>query len=190
MGESVLASTTVYRGRIFNVRVDTVEFPDGRTGTREIVEYPGAVVIAALDDREEVLLVRQYRHAVGRELLELPAGKLEPGEAPLACARRELEEETGFRAREWQLLLTYYSTPGFTTEQMYLYRATGLEATEPAPDRDEFIQVVKVPLCRALEMVARGEICDAKSIVGLLVVDRGAHRPALPGCSTTRPSDR
>ncbi len=173
MAENVLASTTVYRGRIFNVRVDTVAFPDGRTGTREIVEYPGAVVVVALDEAERVLLVRQYRHAVGRELLELPAGKLEPGEDPLACARRELVEETGYAAREWQFLLDYYSTPGFTTEKMYLYRAAGLEAAEAAPDSDEFIQVVKVPLRRALEMVAGGEICDAKSIVGLLVVGTG-----------------
>jgi ADP-ribose pyrophosphatase len=177
MGENVLASTTVYRGRIFNVRVDTVTFPDGRTGTREIVEYPGAVVVVALDDAEQVLLVRQYRHAVGRELLELPAGKLEPGEDPLVCARRELAEETGYAAREWQFLLEYYSTPGFTTEKMFLYRAAGLEATGPAPDSDEFIQVVKVPLGRALEMVAAGEICDAKSIVGLLVVGTGLKGP-------------
>lgn len=190
MGESVLTSTTVYRGRIFNVRVDTVQFPDGRTGTREVVEYPGAVVVVALNQRDEVLLVRQYRHAVGRELLELPAGKLEQGEDPLACARRELEEETGFRARDWQLLLSFYSTPGFTTERMYLYRATGLEDARPAPDSDEFIQVVKVPFRQALEMVVSGEICDAKSIVGLLMAERGVQRPALPGCSITRPSER
>lgn len=168
--EKTLSSEIVYRGRVLNLRVDRVELPDGRNGSREVVEYPGAVTVVALTGDGEVLLVRQYRHAVGEELLELPAGKLEPGEDPERAARRELAEETGYTAAETRLLLSFYSTPGFTTEKMYLYLATGLAPGSPDPDPDEFISVVRVKLARAREMIREGLIRDAKSIVGLLTV--------------------
>lgn len=172
MKEKKLDSRYAFKGRIINLRVDTVRLPNGKTSTREVVEYAGAVTIAALDDQQQVLLVRQYRYAVGRELVELPAGKLEPGEDPLECARRELTEETGYRAREWRPLLRFYSTPGFTSEHMHLFLASELEQGEQAPDEDEFVEVLKVPLDEALRMVDRGEICDSKSIVGLLAASR------------------
>jgi ADP-ribose pyrophosphatase len=170
--EKRLKSDYAFKGRILNLRVDTVELPNGRTSTREVVEYAGAVAVVALDEQGNVVLVRQYRYPVGRELVEIPAGKIDRNEDPLECARRELAEETGYRAREWQSLLRFYSTPGFTSEHMHLFLAKGLEAGEQAPDEDEFVEVRKVPLSEAVAMVERGEICDAKSIVGLLVASR------------------
>ncbi|RKO68164.1 NUDIX hydrolase [Desulfofundulus salinus] len=166
--EKKLDSRMVYRGKILNLRVDTVLLPDGRTGTREVVEYAGAVAIVALNEKKEVFLVRQYRYPVGKELLEIPAGKIENGEEPLQCAQRELAEETGLRAERWQPLCSFYSTPGFTSEKMYLFLARDLNQEGQHPDEDEFVQVVKVPLDEALAMLWRGEICDAKSTAGLL----------------------
>lgn len=170
--EKRLDSRHVFRGKILNLRVDTVQLPNGKTATREVVEYAGAVTVAAVDKARHVLLVRQYRYAVGRALVELPAGKLEDGEDPLECARRELTEETGYRARAWRPLLSFFSTPGFTSEQMHLYLATDLEPGPQAPDEDEFVEMLRVPLDKALRMVDRGEICDSKSILGLLAVTR------------------
>lgn len=168
--EKRLASEYVFRGNILRVRVDTVRLPDGRTGSREVVEYAGAVAIVALDAADRVVLVRQYRYPVGEELLEVPAGKLEAGEDPLACAKRELLEETGFAAREWRQVCTYYSTPGFTSEKMHVFLARGLEAREASTDADEFIEVELIPLARALEMIGEGVIRDGKSLIGLLAV--------------------
>ncbi|HUW64174.1 MAG TPA: NUDIX hydrolase [Spirochaetia bacterium] len=169
--EKSLSSEVHYRGKVLNLRVDEVELPNGNRAQREVVEYPGAVTVVALTGDGDVLLVRQYRHAVGEELLELPAGKLEPGEDPKSSAFRELVEETGFRAREMKLLLSFYTTPGFSTEQMHLFLATGLVPGSPDPDPDEFIAVERVPLGRAKEMIQEGLIRDAKSIVGLLAVE-------------------
>ncbi|MEW5762317.1 MAG: NUDIX hydrolase [Bacillota bacterium] len=166
--EKRVGSRYVFRGKILNVRVDTVILPDGREGTREVVEYAGAVTILPLTEAGEVVLVRQYRYPVGRTLLEIPAGKVEAGEDPLACARRELREETGYEAERWEKLLTFYSTPGFTSEKMHLYLATELKAGPQMPDGDEFVEVVQVPFREALAMVRNGTICDAKSVVGLL----------------------
>jgi ADP-ribose pyrophosphatase len=168
--EKTISSEVCYRGKVLNLRVDQVELPNGRTARREVVEYPGAVTVVPLTGEGEVLLVRQYRYAVGEELLELPAGKLEPGEDPRDAALRELVEETGFSAREVRLVLSFYTTPGFSTEKMYLYLATGLSGGSPDPDPDEFISVVRVKLSRAREMIQEGLIRDAKSIAGLLGV--------------------
>ncbi|MEW6726321.1 MAG: NUDIX hydrolase [Bacillota bacterium] len=169
--ERTLQQEYVYRGKILNMRVDTVELPNGKVGRREVVEYSGAVAIVAVDDEGYVLLVRQYRYAVGKELLEIPAGKLEGGENPEAAVNRELEEETGYTAGKLTKLLEFYSTPGFTSEKMHLYLVTGLTTGQAAPDEDEFLELVRVPLDQAVEMVKRGEICDAKSIVGLLAAN-------------------
>ncbi|MCL6638167.1 MAG: NUDIX hydrolase [Firmicutes bacterium] len=166
--EKLLASKRVFVGKVVSLRVDTVELPGGREGTREVVEYPGAVAVVAVNGRGEVYLVRQYRHAVGMELLEIPAGKMEKGEEAEVCARRELLEETGCEAREVKPLLRFFSTPGFTTEEMHLFLASGLTEGKQNPDDDEFIDVEKVPLERALEMVWSGQICDAKSVAGIL----------------------
>jgi len=166
--EKALSSQVRFAGKVLKLRVDEVEVAEGRRAVREVVEYPGAVTVLPLTEYGEVLMVRQYRYPVGEELLELPAGKLEAGEDPLETAKRELAEETGYRAREMRLLLRFYTTPGFSTEEMHLFLATGLTPGEPDPDPDEFITVEKVPLERAREMVAQGQIRDAKSIVGLL----------------------
>jgi ADP-ribose pyrophosphatase len=170
--EKRLQSEYAFKGRILNLRVDTVELPNGQTSTREVVEYTGAVAVVALDGQGNVILVRQFRYPVGRELVEIPAGKIDPDEDPLECAKRELAEETGYRAREWTNLLRFFSTPGFTSEYMHLFLAQGLETGDQAPDEDEFVEVTKVPLSEAVGMVERGEICDAKSIVGLLLAQR------------------
>jgi len=176
--EKVLSSKRVYEGRIINLRVDTVAFPDGRTGTREVVEYAGAVAVVPVNERGELLLVRQYRHAVGKNLLEIPAGKLEPGEDPATCAERELLEETGYEAEQITRLISFYSTPGFTTEELHLFLATGLKLKEQDLDEDEFIDVVPVPFARALEMIWSDEICDAKSVAGILAVHSLKSKPA------------
>lgn len=170
MGEQVTHSEYLYRGRILKLRLDQVrlEGERERAAVREIVEHPGACVIVALDEQEHVLMVRQYRAAVARELLELPAGTLEEGENPALCATRELSEETGYRASLWDLLGYFYSSPGISTEKMYLYLARNLTQAEANPEEDEEITVERVPLAGAVAMIERGEIVDAKSIVGLL----------------------
>lgn len=170
--EKTLRSEYVFQGRILNVRVDTVLLPDGRTTTREVVEYSGAVAVVAVTSAKEVVMVRQYRHPAGRELVEIPAGKIEAGENPEACARRELIEETGYTADSWRCLGRFYSTPGFSSELTHLYLASGLTPCAASPDEGEFVEVVRIPLAQALEMAVRGEICDAKSICGLLLASR------------------
>jgi ADP-ribose pyrophosphatase len=159
----------VYEGRVVNLRVDRVRLPGGRITTREIVEHRGAVAIVALDEGENVLLVSQFRSAVGEELLELPAGTLEPGEDTRTCAFRELQEETGYVAEHLEELYVFYASPGFSDERIWLYLASGLEQRTQDTEGDEVIEVVKLPLDKALEMVRMGEICDGKSILGLIV---------------------
>jgi ADP-ribose pyrophosphatase len=152
--------------------VDTVELPSGRKTKREIVEHGGVAAIVAIDSENNVLLVRQYRKPVERVLLEIPAGGMESGEDALVCARRELEEETGFSAERWEELGFFYTSPGFCTEQMHLYLATELRPAENAADDDENIELVRVPLASVPELIASGEVCDAKSIAGLLIALR------------------
>ncbi|MCL6559444.1 MAG: NUDIX hydrolase [Firmicutes bacterium] len=170
--EKTLDSKYVYKGKIINVRLDTVLLPDGRTSAREVVEYTGAVVVVAVTREKEVVMVRQYRYPVGRELIEIPAGKIECGENPETTARRELLEEAGCEARSWTYLGRFYSTPGFTSEIMHLFFAQDLIFQRQSPDEDEFVEVVRIPFEEALAMVLRGEICDAKSICGLLWTSR------------------
>lgn len=166
--EKTLRKKNIFTGNIINVRVDTVELPNGREATREVVEHPGAVTVVALTPERELLLVRQHRYPIGQDTLELPAGKLDAGEAPEVCAIRELEEETGYRARQVEFLGKFYTSPGFCNEIMYLYRAADLEEREQRCDEDEFVQVVKLPLEKAVAKVYSGEIVDGKSIVGIL----------------------
>jgi len=168
--ETTLSTRRVYDGRLLRLRVDKVRLPSGRTTTREIVEHRGAVVIVALDDQERVLLVRQYRKPVEKTLLELPAGTLEVSENPEDCAFRELQEETGYRAATLETLATFYAAPGYCDEHLYLYLATDLHREVIGAAEDESIEVVLLPLDEALSRVRRGEICDAKSIAGLLLV--------------------
>ncbi|MDD4334901.1 MAG: NUDIX hydrolase [Desulfotomaculaceae bacterium] len=166
--ELMISSKTIYQGRIINLRVDEVSLPDGKSTNREVVEHAGAVAVVPLNEKGELLLVRQYRYAVGKNLLEVPAGKLNPGEDYASCAGRELTEETGYEAGNLKHLLSFYSTPGFTNEQIHLFLATDLILKKQNLDDDEFIDVETVSLKQALGMVLSGEICDAKSVAGIL----------------------
>ncbi len=164
----VRSSRYPYRGRIINVRLDEVELTNG-PAVREVVEHPGAVAVLALDGKENVILVRQYRHPVGGELLEVPAGKLEPGEEPLHCARRELAEETGLSGTSWRSLARCYASPGFCTEVLYFFAVRDLVPAPGIPDEDEELQVVRIPLPEARRMALAGEIADAKTLIALLL---------------------
>lgn len=176
-GERLLGSERVFAGKLLTMRVDRVALPNGRETTREVVEHPGAVGIVPLLPDGRVVLVRQYRHAVGRALLEIPAGTRDrPGEAAEAAAARELAEETGYRAARLTRLAAFYTAPGFCTEELTLFLATGLTAGAPAAMDDEAITVETVALDAVPALLARGEIADAKTIVGLL-----AARDAGPG---------
>ena len=163
----------VYAGRILTLRLKYLAQPDGRRHLREIVEHkPGAAAVA-VDDQGQVLLVRQSRPAVGAHVLELPAGLIDPGEQPIDCARRELQEETGYLAAELRPLVAFYTSPGFTDELIHIFVATGLVASPVGHDEEEEIEVVRLPLGQAIEQVLHGEISDAKTVSGLLAY---AHR--------------
>ena len=166
----ILNSRIVYQGGHIRVREDRVIEPAGHECTREIVVHPGAVCIVARPMPEQVVLIRQYRHAAGRELLEIPAGTLHEGEDPRECAIRELEEEAGYRAATMTERSRFFTTPGFTTELMYLYEATDLTKTQINPDEDEVIETDIVPCAEAIRMIEDGRIQDAKTILGLLRV--------------------
>jgi ADP-ribose pyrophosphatase len=167
LSEELVSSRRVYEGRVVNLRVDTVRLPSGRITTREIVEHGGSVAIVALNDEDDVLLVNQFRSAVGEALLEIPAGTLEAGEEAEACAMRELQEETGYAAQHLEQLHVFYASPGFCSERIRLYLATGLKPASLDIESDESITLVTIPLSTALEMIASGDICDGKTILGL-----------------------
>lgn len=178
--ERLVSSEVVRRSRILEFRIDTIETPDGRRSTRDIAAHPGAVAVVAIDPEDRVLLVRQWRHATGGSLLEIPAGTLDRHadgslEDPAVAAARELEEETGSRAGAWRYLGAFYTAPGFTSELMHLYFATELTSADEDglhPDEDEHLELRPIPFAGALAMAERGEIHDAKSMVGLLMVAR------------------
>jgi ADP-ribose pyrophosphatase len=178
--ERVIDSRILHRGRYLTFRIDTVERPDGSRSTREIAGHPGAVAILALDAEDRVLLVRQWRVAAGQALLEIPAGTLDVAadgsvEDPDLAAPRELEEETGMRAGSWRLLARFYTAPGFTSELMHLYLATDLRLADGhrlGPDEDELLLLERLPWQDALAAAERGEVADAKSLVGLLWLAR------------------
>lgn len=172
MKETTLRSERIYSGQIVKLDVIDVRLPDGKETQREIIRHPGAVALVALDDEQRVLLVRQYRNAADKILLEIPAGTLHPDEAPLACAERELQEETGFRPGILEPLGGIYAAPGYTTEFIHLFLATDLSRSRLAMDDDEFIEVERLPLADALAMIEQGVIADGKSVAGLLRVTR------------------
>ena len=168
--ERIINSQSIYQGRVVQFRVNTVALPDGSTTIREIIGTPGAVAIVPLTDDGQVRMVRQYRSASGEFLLELPAGTLEPDEPPEQAAPRELAEETGDQAARWQRLTGFYTVPGICDEYIHLFLATGLTPGQTNHEVDEFIEVVTLPFDKALAMVYSGEIRDAKTIIGLLMV--------------------
>lgn len=167
----VLKSKEIYDGKIFRVRVDTVE-QDGKSRDVELVVHPGSFAIAALPDDGTIILVRQYRHPAGLSLWEIPAGTAEPGEDPLSGAQRELREETGCLAESWELLGGLYPTPGFCTECVRIYVARGLRAGPPEPEEDEHLEVRHVSFQDAWRMQASGDIIDMKTMVALLWLEK------------------
>ena len=167
--EKTLSSQLIYEGRAVKLRVDTVQMRSGRQTTREIVEHSDCVAIVAIDDNDNVLLVNQYRKPVEKELLEIPAGGIEPGEDPVATVHRELREETGYLPRKVKRLGGFYSTPGYCTEYLYLYLATELVPGQLYAEDTENITLTRVPINQVRSLLASGSICDAKSIAGLLI---------------------
>jgi ADP-ribose pyrophosphatase len=181
--EHVVAREVVHRGRYLEFRVDTIARADGSRGTRDVVGHPGAISVLAVDDDRRLLLVRQWRIPAGQALLEIPAGTLDVHdgvtEDPDVAARRELEEETGHRATTWRKLTSFWSAPGFATELMHLYLATGIVGADGddrlTPDEDERLELRHVHVADAVAMVESGEITDAKTILGILWLDRLAR---------------
>ena len=166
--EHFVAGEQVYDGGLLKVHRDTVRLPDGTTGTREYIRHPGAVAVLALFDDGALLLERQFRYPSRREFIEIPAGKLEPGEPHLDTAKRELLEETGYVADEWRRLGVMHTAIAYTDEAIELFVARGLSQREARLDAGEFLEVLKVPFDEALAMVRDGRITDAKSVAGLL----------------------
>jgi len=166
--EERIGGEVLFQGRMLRLERDTVRLPNGLETSREVIRHPGAVAIIALQD-QQVLLVRQYRYAIAQETLEIPAGKLDPQEAPLDCALRELREETGYRGTMEQMS-TFYSTPGFTDEVMHLFLARDLVWDPLTPDDDEFIKVERIPWAEAVQRAQHNEFNDAKTILGILLV--------------------
>lgn len=167
--EKTVSSQLIYQGKIISVRLDEVLLPDGRKASREVVEHPGAVAILAVNDSGEAYFVRQYRQAVAEDLLEIPAGKLEPEESPAECAVRELAEEAGVKPKELRQIALYYSSPGFASERLYLFLATGLEAVKALQEAEENLQVSRIYLPEAIKMAREGKITDGKTIIALLL---------------------
>jgi ADP-ribose pyrophosphatase len=165
--ERCMSSSRVYDGRILNFRVDQVALGNGGTTKREVIEHRGAAAIVPVTRDRDVILVRQYRYAITTNLLEIPAGTMEPGETPEQCASRELEEETGYRCKEIEKILEFFPVPGYSTEKIHVYLAKGLINSKMHTEDDEKIELEIMPFHRALEKVRSGEIQDAKSICAL-----------------------
>jgi ADP-ribose pyrophosphatase len=162
-----MPSRNIYTGRIVKLNLETVTLPNGATVELEIIHHPGAVAVVPMKDDRTVVLIRQYRHAAGGYIYEIPAGTLHPGEDPRDCAARELEEEIGYRAGAFEPLLSFFTTPGFTDEIIHVYRAIGLTRGTQDLGSDEVLEVVEMPLDAAMDRIADGTIRDGKTIVGL-----------------------
>jgi len=180
----LLSSKIAYKGNVFSVFSDKVEEPGGLINTRDVIRHNGSVVILAVDDSKnkkdpDIILERQYRHAAGQFLIELPAGRVEPGETPLAAAKREMIEETGYRAKRWTLLTKYFASPGFLGEWMQIYLARDIREGVSTPEPDERIEVFRMPLSEALALVAANKIHDGKTLIGLMLYDAGRRAGRL-----------
>lgn len=166
--EKKLSGKMVYEGKILKVRVDEVSLVNGRTAVREVMMHPGGVAVVPLLPDGGVICVRQFRYPMGQDVLEVPAGKLDRGEEPLAGAKRELEEETGYTAKEYVYLGEFYPSPGFCDEVLHIYLATGLEKGQAHPDEDEFLDVEKISLEELAGMIGRNELPDGKTVAAVL----------------------
>ncbi|MER2189584.1 MAG: NUDIX hydrolase [Solibacillus sp.] len=168
--ETTITSQPIFKGRVISLKVDEVTLPNGETAKREIINHPGAVAVIAITDDGKILLVEQYRKALERSIIEIPAGKLEPGEKPEVTARRELEEETGYACGELTYIQTFATSPGFADEVIHLYVARNLTLLEEAAelDEDEFVELMAVTVEEAEQMVADGRIYDAKTAFAVL----------------------
>ncbi|MGQ0555699.1 MAG: NUDIX domain-containing protein [Nitrospiraceae bacterium] len=160
----------IYTGKVVTLNVDTVQLPNGVTIDLETIRHPGAAAVVPIKDDGTVVLIRQFRHAAGGFIYEIPAGKLSPGEDPLHCAARELEEEVGYRAASFELLSSIFTAPGFADEVIHVYKATGLIKGRQQLDHDEVLEIVEMPLTAAMERIVDGTIRDGKTIVGLQAV--------------------
>ena len=165
-----MQSKNIYTGKIITLNIDTVTLPNGVTIDLEMVRHPGAAAIVPLKDDGTVVLIKQFRHAAGGFIYEVPAGKLHSGEDPMACAARELEEEIGYRAGTLELLSSIFTAPGFTDEVIHIYKATDMTKGQQQLDRDEVLEVIEMPLQEAIDKIRTGMIRDAKTMVGLLSV--------------------
>jgi len=161
--------TTIYKGRVVEFNVEEARLPNGQSVQLEILRHPGASAVVPVQEDGRVIMIRQYRHAAAGTIYEVPAGRLDPGESPLECARRELAEEVGRRATRWEPLGVIWTTPGFTDEKIHLFLARGLSAVGQSLERDEVIEVVPVPLDKTIAMIRSGEINDSKTICGLML---------------------
>lgn len=160
----------IYKGKVVTLNVETVKLPNGVTVDLETIRHPGAAAVVPMKDEDTVLLIRQFRHAAGGFIYEIPAGKLNPGEDPLSCASRELEEEVGYRAGSFELLSSIFTAPGFADEVIHVYKATGLIPGRQQLDHDEVLEVLEMSLPDAVKRIEDGTIRDAKTIVGLQAV--------------------
>ena len=189
--ERQINTAQVYAGKLLQVHRDEVALPDGNTAIREYIRHPGAVVVLPLTDAGELVLERQHRYALGRDFIEVPAGKIDPGEQTLPCAQRELREETGYTARDWRYVTSVYPCIGFADEKLTYYLAQGLEFVGHRRDADEFLEIFTLPLDQALAMVRTGEICEVKTVIGLFWLEKilsGAW--PVPPDSTAPSGDR
>jgi len=164
--ETTISSQSIFQGKVISLQVDTVKLPNGETATREIVRHPGAVAVLALNN-DRMLVVEQYRKPLGKSQVEIPAGKLEPGEDPEEAAKRELEEETGYRCSSLKPLCSFYTSPGFADEFLYVYVAEGLEKGEARLDEDEFLDCDSITLEQAQQYIRERRISDAKTITAV-----------------------